>query len=68
MQRAPPDDRRGTVPGSELVDRFWDGMVHWATVKKPLLDAQRSRDNLEALIREHPEADRIMAEFEAAAT
>ena len=56
----------GTGPGSELVDRFWDGMVRWATVKKPVLDARRSRETLEAFIREHPEADRIMAEFEAA--
>ena len=58
----------GTVPGSELVDRFWDGMVHWATVDKPVLDAERAWENLETLIRSHPDADRILAEFEAAGT
>ena len=56
----------GTVPGSELVDRFWGGMVHWATVDKPVLDAERARENLETLIRSHPDADRVRAEFEAA--
>jgi hypothetical protein len=58
----------GTVPGSELVDRFWEGMVHWATVDKPALDAERSRENIRALIRSQPDADRILAEFEAAGT
>ena len=27
----------GTVSGSELIDRFWDGMVKWATVDQPAL-------------------------------
>ncbi len=30
-------DDGGTVSGSELIDRFWDGMVHWATVEQPAL-------------------------------
>ncbi len=56
----------GTVPGSELVDRFWNGMVRWATMEKPVLDAERSRQNLQTLIESHPDAQRILSEFEAA--
>ena len=56
-----------TVPGVELVDRFWEGMVHWATVTKPAADAERARANLEARISAHPDAARVRAEFDAAA-
>jgi hypothetical protein len=55
-----------TIPGSELVDRFWDGLVRWATVEQPALVAARQRAEIEARIRQHPDADRVLAEFVAA--
>ena len=57
----------GTIAGSELVDRFWDGMVRWATVDKPLLDAENARRRLADRIACEPEGDRILAEFLVAA-
>jgi hypothetical protein len=57
----------GTIAGSELVDRFWDGMVTWATVDKPRLDAENAHRRLVERIRREPDAVRILAEFEAAA-
>jgi hypothetical protein len=56
----------GTVSGSELIDRFWDGMVRWATVDQPVLNAERVRPEVEAYIATHPDADRVRAEFDAA--
>ena len=58
----------GTIAGSELIGRFWDGMVEWATVIKPANDAERAETDLFALIDSHPEAARIRAEFDAAGT
>jgi hypothetical protein len=56
----------GTVSGSELIDRFWDGMVQWATVDQPALNVERVRPELESYIATHGEADRVRAEFDAA--
>ena len=56
-----------TVSGSELIDRFWDGMVRWATVEQPALNAERVRADVEAYIATHPDAARVRAEFDAAA-
>jgi hypothetical protein len=55
-----------TVAGAELVDRFWDGLVRWATVEQPALVAARQRADIEARIRQHHDADRVLAEFVAA--
>ena len=57
----------GTIAGAELVDRFWDGMVHWATVDKPQLDAERTRERLGERILQESDGERILAEFHAAA-
>jgi len=57
-----------TVSGAELIDRFWDGMVEWATVTQPALNVERVRPDVEAYIATHPEAARVQAEFDAAAT
>ncbi len=56
----------GVVAGAELVETFWDGMVHWATVVKPARDAERVRVDVYERIARHPEADRVRAEFDAA--
>ena len=57
----------GTVSGRELIERFWDGLVTWATVDQPVLNAERVRPDLEAYIATHPDAARVQAEFDAAA-
>ncbi|MCU0259878.1 MAG: hypothetical protein MUE78_02560 [Ilumatobacteraceae bacterium] len=56
----------GTVSGAELIDRFWDGLVRWATVEQPALVAERQRAEIESRIAQHPEAERVLAEFRAA--
>ncbi len=55
----------GTVSGRELIDRFWDGMVRWATVEQPALAAPQIRADLDAYVSTHPEADRVRAELAA---
>ena len=32
----------GTISGRELIDRFWDGLVRWATVDQPAIAARRT--------------------------
>ena len=58
----------GTVPGRELIDRFWDGLVRWATVEQPELMVAQLRPEYEAYIATHPDAERVQAEFDAADT
>ena len=57
----------GTISGAEVTDRFWDGLVRWATVEQPALMADQNRRLVEERIGRHPEADRVLAEFHAAA-
>jgi len=57
----------GTIAGAEVIDRFWDDLVKWAVVDKPALEADQQRQVLEERIRKHPEAERVLAEFDAAA-
>lgn len=57
----------GSMPGAELIGRFWDGLVHWATVEQPRLAAEQQRRLIEARIAEHPSAAVVLAEFDAAA-
>ena len=42
-------------------------MVRWATVDQPSLTAPQVRSDVEAYIATHPEADRVLAEFDAVA-
>ena len=56
----------GTVAGRELIGRFWHGLVRWATVEHPKLNAARQLEEIEDRIRVHPDANRILAEFAAA--
>ena len=57
----------GTMSGAEMIDRFWGGLVKWATVDQPVIAAQQQRELLQGRIAEHTEADRVLAEFDAAA-
>ncbi len=54
----------GTVSGAELIDRFWHGLVHWATVEQPRLAAEAQHEVIKAQILGHPEGERIVAEFD----
>ncbi|HAR30693.1 MAG TPA: hypothetical protein DCR65_04155 [Gammaproteobacteria bacterium] len=55
----------GTVSGAEVIDRFWSGLVNWATVEQPRLAAEQQRLALEPLFDRHPEGARIRAAFDA---
>ena len=57
----------GEVSGAELIDRFWDGLVKWATVDQPALMADEQRKMLYDRIAAHDDPSRVQAEFEAAA-
>jgi len=55
----------GQLKGSEIIDPFWERIVHWATVEQPPLVAQQQRELLTERIRHHPDAHTVLAEFEA---
>lgn len=55
----------GTVPGSELIDRFWSGLVQWATREQPRIAAENQRAALTPLILKQPDGARLLAEFDA---
>ena len=57
----------GTIAGAEVIDRFWDDLVRWATVEQPKLAAAQQRELLVERISKHPERDRVLDEFETAA-
>lgn len=57
----------GQISGAEVIDRFWNGLVTWATVDQPALQGEQQRKVLTDRIAVHGEADRVLAEFEAAA-
>jgi hypothetical protein len=57
----------GTIDGATVIDRFWEELVRWATIEQPKLAAAQQRQLLVERIREHPEADRVLTEFDAAA-
>lgn len=54
----------GSVPGAELVDRFWSGLVDWATVEQPRLAAQNQYQALRPQILDHRDGERLLAEFD----
>jgi hypothetical protein len=55
----------GTVKGAELIDRFWDGLVRWATVEQPAIAARNQYEVLRPIILEHPNGEAILERFEA---
>lgn len=57
----------GTISGATVIDRFWDDLVKWAVVDKPALEADQQRQVLLDRIGAHPEAERVLQEFDAAA-
>ena len=57
----------GTLHGAELIGRFWDGLVRWATVEQPALIAAQQRELIEARISRHPQAPDVLVAFRTAA-
>ena len=57
----------GEIPGHVLVDRVWDGLVQWATVDQPAAVAAQQRQVIEERILAHPDGERVLAQFDAAA-
>ena len=57
----------GAVPGRELIDRFWGGLVQWATVEQPALVAVQQRELLHQRVMRHASAADVWAQFESAA-
>jgi hypothetical protein len=57
----------GTIAGSELIQRFWGGLVRWATVDQPRLVAEQQHTVLHARVMQHSDGPSIWSEFEAAA-
>ena len=57
----------GTVAGAEIVDRFWAGLVQWATVEQPRLAAARQYDVLKAEILAREDGARVLEGFNALA-
>jgi hypothetical protein len=55
----------GHLPGRELVDTLWQGIVEWAVNEQPRLVAERTRKVLAERILAHPEGERILREFES---
>ncbi len=55
----------GRVPGSRVVDGLWEGIVRWATNEQPKLFAEQQRKLMTQRIAQHPEAERVQAEFDA---
>jgi hypothetical protein len=54
----------GRIPAAELIDRFWEGLVRWATVEQPRIAARNQYDVLKPQILAHAQGPRILAEFD----
>ena len=57
----------GEIAGSDLINRFWGGLVTWATTEQPRQLSEAQRTLIEARIGAEENAERILAEFSAAA-
>jgi hypothetical protein len=55
----------GRLPGREVVDPLWNGIVQWATVEQPVVAAKRQHAILMERIGSHPDSTRVRREFEA---
>lgn len=57
----------GTVSLGPLVDRFWQGLVQWATVEQPRLAAESQRPGLERHVLRSPGGTALLRAFDALA-
>jgi hypothetical protein len=54
----------GTISGAVLIDRFWRGLIQWATVEQPKLAAEQQYGLIKERILRHPNGARILARFD----
>ncbi len=62
---------KGAVPGAEIIDPVWARMVEWHVLTERELAAQRSRPEIEAVVRAEKaagEADALLAQLDALAS
>ena len=57
----------GTMPGAELIDRFWESLLQWATIDQPRLVAERQHAVLSEEILAHDDGVAVLAGFNALA-
>ena len=55
----------GKISGAVLIDRFWNGLIQWATVEQPRLAALQQYELIKGRILAHPHSDRVLREFDA---
>jgi hypothetical protein len=55
------------LPGRELVNALWGGVVRWATIEQPALAAAQQQKLLRERMLSHPEGPRILESFYALA-
>lgn len=48
-----------------MVDPLWQGVVQWATLEQPKLQAEQQRKLCSERIALHPDAERIQRAFDA---
>ncbi len=53
----------GTMPGATLIDRFWKGVLNWATVEQPRLAAERLHQAIREQILASPKGETLLREF-----
>lgn len=58
--------RMPNVAGRDVIERFWHGLVHWATVEQPRLAATEQRLLIDARIARHGDATTVLSEFDRA--
>lgn len=57
----------GEIVGAVLIDRFWKGLIQWATVEQPRLAAMAQRELVRARLLAHPQSEFLLREFDALA-
>ena len=55
----------GTIPGRTLIDRFWTGLVRWATVDQPRMAAESQAQAIKPLVLAVAKGERLLEAFEA---
>lgn len=55
----------GTIRGAELIDRFWEGLVRWATVEQPAIAARNAYETLKPEVLAHPGGEQVLEAFDA---
>lgn len=57
----------GEVLGADLIDPFWKGLIHWATVEQPRIAAENLYQALKIQILAEDHGERILRDFDALA-